>query len=230
MSRFVASEMSGFKVVPLADWVGLFFGDGVAGEGAVPFPWAAVSKPRSNRSQAVAGLHREFRMKGQDTLVVAGTHEEIAHINEAVRQDRKEHSELSTGRHFDTYISLQWAAAQKQDISDYQGGLVLQFNRNTKVANRHESLEVVRLGPESLVARKESGEEVGKARSGSTSHCHLPAVFYRFLCNLLRPLIIVRSRNSYGVIKYLSKAYQFWQMRGRPGFHLLRQFLSDEMG
>lgn len=113
-----------------------------------------------DRSQVVADLHREFRIKGQDTLVVAGSHEEIAHINEAVRQDRKEHGELGTGRHFDTYVSLQWTAAQKQDISNYQEGLVLQFNRNTKVANRHESLEVVRVGPESLVARKDTGEEV----------------------------------------------------------------------
>lgn len=113
-----------------------------------------------DRSQAVADLHREFRIKGQDTLVVAGTHEEISHINEAVRQDRKEHGELGVGRYFDTYVSLQWTAAQKQDISNYQEGLVLQFNRNTKQANRHESLEVVRVGPESLVGRKESGEEV----------------------------------------------------------------------
>lgn len=113
-----------------------------------------------DRSQAVADLHREFRIKGQDTLIVAGTHEEISHINEAVRQDRKEHGELGVGRYFDTYVSLQWTAAQKQDISNYQEGLVLQFNRNTKLANRHESLEVVRVGPESLVARKECGEEV----------------------------------------------------------------------
>ena len=113
-----------------------------------------------DRSQAVAELHREFRIKGQDTLVVAGTHEEISHINDAIRQDRKEHGELGRGRHFDTYVSLQWTAAQKQDTSNYQEGLVLQFNRNTKVANRHESLEVVRVGPESLVARKGTGEEV----------------------------------------------------------------------
>jgi len=113
-----------------------------------------------DRSQAVADLHREFRSKGQDTLVVAGTHEEIAHINEAVRQDRTEHGELGPGRHFDTYVSLQWTAAQKQNIFNYQEGLVLQFNRNTKLANRHESLEVIRVGPESLVARKSTGEEV----------------------------------------------------------------------
>jgi hypothetical protein len=113
-----------------------------------------------DRGQAVADLHREFRTKGQDTLVVAVTHEEISHINDAIRQDRKEHGELGMGRHFDTYVSLQWTAAQKQDTSNYQEGLVLQFNRNTKLANRHESLEVVRVGPESLVARKDTGEEV----------------------------------------------------------------------
>jgi conjugative relaxase-like TrwC/TraI family protein len=113
-----------------------------------------------DRSQAVADLHREFRIKGQDTLVVAGTHEEISHINEAIRKDRKEHGELGAGRYFDTYVSLQWTAAQKQDLSNYQEGLVLQFNRDTKLANRYESLEVVRVGGESLVTRKESGEQV----------------------------------------------------------------------
>jgi conjugative relaxase-like TrwC/TraI family protein len=113
-----------------------------------------------DRSQAVADLHREFRTKGQETLVVAGTHEEISHINAAIRQDRKEHGELGMGRAFESYVSLQWTAAQKQDLSNYQEGLVLQFQRNTKLAGRHESLEVARVGPESLVARKSTGEEI----------------------------------------------------------------------
>jgi hypothetical protein len=37
---------------------------------------------------------------------------------------------------------------------------ILQFHKNTKLAKRHESLEVVRAGPESLVARKKTGGEV----------------------------------------------------------------------
>jgi ATP-dependent exoDNAse (exonuclease V) alpha subunit len=113
-----------------------------------------------DRSQAVANLHREFRTKGQETLVVAGTHEEISHINAAIRQDRKEHGELGMDRIFELYVSLQWTAAQKQDLSNYQEGLVLQFQQNTKLATRHESLEVARVGPESLVARKSTGEEI----------------------------------------------------------------------
>jgi ATP-dependent exoDNAse (exonuclease V) alpha subunit len=61
---------------------------------------------------------------------------------------------------FDRHVSLQWTAAQKQEPSNYQEGLILQFHRNTELANRHESLEVARVGPESLVARKRNGEEV----------------------------------------------------------------------
>jgi ATP-dependent exoDNAse (exonuclease V) alpha subunit len=38
--------------------------------------------------------------------------------------------------------------------------MFVQFHRDTKLAKRHESLEVVRVWPESLVARKETGEEV----------------------------------------------------------------------
>ncbi|MGA9707939.1 MAG: AAA family ATPase, partial [Candidatus Sulfotelmatobacter sp.] len=113
-----------------------------------------------DRGQIVAELHRGFRAEGRDTLVVAGTHAEISQLTDAIRQDRKEHGELGVGHSFDRYVSLQWTTAQKQELSNYQEGQILQFHRDTKLAKRHESLEVVRAGPESLVARKETGEEV----------------------------------------------------------------------
>ncbi|MFZ0540336.1 MAG: AAA family ATPase, partial [Candidatus Sulfotelmatobacter sp.] len=116
--------------------------------------------PVFDRGQIVAELHREFRAEGRDTLVVAGTHAEISQLTDAIRQDRKEHGELGVGHSFDRYVSLQWTTAQKQELSNYQEGQILQFHRDTKLAKRHESLEVVRAGPESLVARKETGEEV----------------------------------------------------------------------
>ena len=113
-----------------------------------------------DRGQIVAELHREFRAEGRDTLVVAGTHAEISQLTDAIRHDRKDRGELGVSHSFDRYVSLQWTTAQKQELSNYQEGQVLQFHRDTKLAKRHESLEVVRVGPESLVARKETGEEV----------------------------------------------------------------------
>jgi ATP-dependent exoDNAse (exonuclease V) alpha subunit len=113
-----------------------------------------------DRGQIVAALHREFRAEGRDTLVVAGTHAEISQLTNAIRQDRKEQGELGVSHRFDRYVSLQWTAAQKQELSNYQEGQVLQFQRDTKLAKRHEALEVLSVRPESLVARKESGEQV----------------------------------------------------------------------
>jgi ATP-dependent exoDNAse (exonuclease V) alpha subunit len=113
-----------------------------------------------DRGQIVAELHREFRAEGRDTLVVAGTHAEISQLTDAIRQDRKDGGELGISQSFDRYVSLQWTTAQKQELSNYQEGQVLQFHRDARLAKRHESLEVVRVGPESLVARKETGEEV----------------------------------------------------------------------
>ena len=113
-----------------------------------------------DRGQLVAGVHREFRAEGRDTLVIAGTHSEISQLTDAIRQDRKEHGELGVGHSFDRYVSLQWTRAQKQELSNYREGQILQFHRDTKFAKRHESLEVVRAGPESLVARKETGHDV----------------------------------------------------------------------
>ena len=116
--------------------------------------------PIFDRGQIVADLYREFRAEGRNTLVVAGTHSEISQLTDAIRQDRKEHGELGVGHSFDRYVSLQWTRAQQEELSNYQEGQILQFHRDTKLAKRHESLEVVRTGPESLVARKETGEEV----------------------------------------------------------------------
>jgi ATP-dependent exoDNAse (exonuclease V) alpha subunit len=116
--------------------------------------------PVFDRGQIVAELHREFRAQGRDTLVVAGTHPEISQLTDAIRQDRKELGELGVGHSFDRYVSLQWTTAQKQELSNYQEGQILQFHRDTKLAKRHEPLEVVSVGPESLVARKETGEKV----------------------------------------------------------------------
>src|SRR5450432_1191359 len=113
-----------------------------------------------DRGQIVADLHREFRTEGRETLVVAGTHAEISQLTNAIRQDRKEHGELGVGHSFDRYVSLQWTTAQKQQLSNYESGQVLQLHRDTKLAKRHESLEVVRVGPDSLVARTETGDEV----------------------------------------------------------------------
>jgi len=113
-----------------------------------------------DRGQTVAELHREFRAEGRDTLVVAGTHAEISQLTDAIRQDRKDRGELGVSHSFDRYVSLQWTTAQKQELSNYQEGQVLQFHRDTKLAKCHESLEIVRVGPDSLVARKETGDEV----------------------------------------------------------------------
>src|ERR1051326_4874903 len=111
-----------------------------------------------DRGEIVAELHREFRAEGRDTLVIAGTYAEISQLTDAIRQDRKERGELGVGHYFDRYVSLQWTAAQKRELSNYQEGQVLQFHRETQLARRHDSLDV-RIRPESLVARKETGEE-----------------------------------------------------------------------
>jgi len=101
--------------------------------------------PAFERCRMVAELHREFRAEGRVTLVVPATHAEISQLTDAIRQDRKDHGELGVGHSFDRYVPLQWTTAQKQELSNYQQGLVLQFHRDTSLAKRHESLEIVRV-------------------------------------------------------------------------------------
>ena len=62
-----------------------------------------------DRGQIVAELHREFRVEGRDTLVIAGTHAEISQLTDAIRQDQKDGGELGISQSFDRFVSLQVA-------------------------------------------------------------------------------------------------------------------------
>ena len=130
--------------------------------------------PCFDRSIAVANAYREMTEVGdRKVLVVAPTYEEIERVTGAIRADLKQRSVLGHGEMLHQLVSLQWTEAQKKDLSNYQAGQQLVFNRNSSGIEKHEALTVRGTADSGIRATNERGEEkrinLGQARSFSVN-------------------------------------------------------------
>jgi len=127
-------------------------------------------------AQAVASAYRALTSDPNRTvLVVAGTHEEIGEITEAIREDMKQRGELDRGIVSERYVPLQWTEAQKKDQVNYKSGQVLLFHRSSHGIEKHEALTVERTDKLGIVVRDQHGMErtvsPTQARSFSVHEC-----------------------------------------------------------
>jgi ATP-dependent exoDNAse (exonuclease V) alpha subunit len=132
--------------------------------------------PCMERAQAVASAYRALTSdSGRTVLVVAGTHDEISKITDAIREDMKQHGELDRGIVSERYVPLQWTEAQKKDSVNYKSGQVLLFHRSSRGIEKHEALTVERIEKSGIVARDKNGMErtvsPSQARSFSVHEC-----------------------------------------------------------
>jgi ATP-dependent exoDNAse (exonuclease V) alpha subunit len=114
--------------------------------------------PYLERAQAVASAYRALTSDSSRTvLVVAGTHEEIGKITDAIREDMKLCGGLDRGIFSERYVPLQWTEAQKKDLVNYKSGQVLLFHRSSRGIEKHEALTVERTEKSGIVARDQLG-------------------------------------------------------------------------
>ncbi len=116
--------------------------------------------PLKDRSRLVAETHHALHSTGKSVLVIAPTHEEIAQLTDAIREHRRKRGDLGTGERFVRDVPLQWTEAQKREFEHYKEGMVLRFHRSTRIAEKHEVLQVLRVVPKRLIARNEHGDTV----------------------------------------------------------------------
>ena len=116
--------------------------------------------PYLERAQAVADVYRESTAApGRKVLVVAPTHEEIARVTQAIREDLKQRAVLGDGERLHRHIPLQWTEAQKKDISNYQPDQVLVFHRASHGIDKYEALTVTNVSGSSIHTMNGRGEE-----------------------------------------------------------------------
>jgi ATP-dependent exoDNAse (exonuclease V) alpha subunit len=132
--------------------------------------------PYLERAQAVASAYRTLTSDAnRSVLVVAGTHEEIGKITDAIRVDMKQHGELDRGLVAERYVPLQWTEAQRKDLVNYKSGQVLLFHRSSRGIEKHEALTVERTDKLGIFARDQHGMErtvsPSQARSFSVHEC-----------------------------------------------------------
>jgi conjugative relaxase-like TrwC/TraI family protein len=111
----------------------------------------------ADRAQAVAQAFTES--KGRDVLVVCATHDEIDRVTEAIRASREQNGDLGESLQLPRDVSVNWTAAQKSDYRNYRPGQRLTFHRAVKGITKNETLEVVRVEGNGIVACSERGEE-----------------------------------------------------------------------
>jgi ATP-dependent exoDNAse (exonuclease V) alpha subunit len=119
------------------------------------------------RAQEVCKEYREAsamlnaKGKARTVLVVAAAHDEINGITHAIRADRKRVGEIGDGHSFLKFSALNWTDAQKKQTKNYQPGQVLAFHQGIKgVAEKNESLDVVRCAKSQVTARRADGKEI----------------------------------------------------------------------
>jgi conjugative relaxase-like TrwC/TraI family protein len=116
--------------------------------------------PYLERAQAVASAYWALISdSNRSVLVVAGTHEEIGKITDAIREDLKQRGELDRGIVSKRYVPLQWTEAQKKDLVNYKSGQVLLFHRSSHGIEKYEALTVERTDNWGIVAKDQHGIE-----------------------------------------------------------------------
>jgi hypothetical protein len=92
-------------------------------------------------------------------LVVCATHDEINRVTDAIRTLRKEAGDLAEGVQVTRDVAVNWTTAQKGDMRNFQVGHRLVFHRAVKGTAKNETLDVVQLNAQSVVARNRLGRE-----------------------------------------------------------------------
>jgi len=116
--------------------------------------------PFAERARTVADLYRVMSADpSRRILVVAPTHEEIARVTRAIRDDLSDRGPLGQSVTMDRYVSLQWTEAQRRDFSNYQKGQILLVHRSSRGMEKQEALKVNRTAPKMLFAHNARGEE-----------------------------------------------------------------------
>jgi ATP-dependent exoDNAse (exonuclease V) alpha subunit len=120
-------------------------------------------------SERAAAIADAYAVASGETLVVCATHDEIDRVTEAIRERRTASRQLGTGIPLTRHVSLNWTAAQKDDLQNYRPGQLLGFHRAVKSIAKHETVEVLGVTPSGIVVRSADGREltISKRHAGS---------------------------------------------------------------
>lgn len=93
--------------------------------------------------------------RGESALLVTSTHAEGRKASDAIRDKLKQEKLLGADDHeFTSLHNLQFTQAQKQDIRNYQPGLVAVFHQNAKGFQRGEKVKIIAVDTSSKDAPK----------------------------------------------------------------------------
>jgi conjugative relaxase-like TrwC/TraI family protein len=114
----------------------------------------------NDRATAVADAwDRALAGEGRSALVVCGTHDEIARVTDAIRENRRKAGHLQDAHLLERDVALGWTTAQKCDWRNYRPGQLLNFHRSVKGIERNTTMEVIRAEDRGVVVRDSNGAD-----------------------------------------------------------------------
>jgi conjugative relaxase-like TrwC/TraI family protein len=105
----------------------------------------------------------------RSVLVVCATHEEIGIVTAAIRKQLIGAGTLGQSALLERNVPLNWTTAHKGDARNFHEGQILEFHRAVKGAAKNETLEVVGIRANQIVARNTKGEE--REFTGKQARC-----------------------------------------------------------
>jgi ATP-dependent exoDNAse (exonuclease V) alpha subunit len=97
--------------------------------------------------------------KQPTVLVVCPTHEEIGLVTNAIRTERKRAGELGPSILSERFVPRNYTTAQKRSLRALREGQVLVFHRSATGIAKNDTLEVLRVERDRIIARNTAGTE-----------------------------------------------------------------------
>lgn len=116
--------------------------------------WIKEASDDSRYSQ-LAEQYAQAVKRGETALLVTATHAEGRKASDAIRQKLKQEKLLGADDYdYSSLQNLQLTQAQKQDVTNYQPGMVAVFHQNAKGFQRGEKVKVIAVDPTATDGRQ----------------------------------------------------------------------------
>jgi conjugative relaxase-like TrwC/TraI family protein len=121
---------------------------------------SVIEADGEERHAMLVSDYLKARDEGASALIISPTHSEGQKLTEELRTALKERGQIGKEQDFKTWKSTSWTDAQKGDIRNYEAGMVVEFNQNSKGFKR---------GEKAVIAQDDSGVYLQKTDGGRVS-------------------------------------------------------------
>jgi conjugative relaxase-like TrwC/TraI family protein len=151
-----------------------------------------------DRAQRIATDYVASIKSGASTLIVCPTWSEIDQVTAAVRETLKEEGLIvGAEKSVESHRSLHWTLAQKQDLTAYKPGMILNFHTPTRDFRRNEWVEVTAVTQDRIEIRRQNGSSAVVTRKQAKAFDVAKAIPIEIMAG--DKILLMESRKGLGL-------------------------------